>query len=170
MQVLSDSESASIRDEVTSCLLNDLWEELLIKHGTCWARVVSDSMYPTIWRDAHVLVERARPDKVRFGDIIVFRRNGSLTIHRVIGKRKFGGECHFLEKGDANLQSSLVPATDIIGRVTIIRNAGKSLPTISGSGRLFQLTLACISYTSLQLRTVLKYCLTWGGHTFYKHP
>jgi signal peptidase I len=163
------SYSKSYVSNVTSCVLNDLWEELVIKHGTCWAKVVSNSMYPMIRRDDQVLVERIYSESVRFGDIVVFRKDGRLTVHRVIGKREVGGEYHFLEKGDANLQSSLVPAKEIVGRVTIIKNKGKTLPVISGSGRLLQLTLACISYTSLQLRAMLKYRLVWGRHTSHKH-
>ncbi len=169
MPAFSDSDGVSLSIGMTPSVLNDLWEQLLIKHGRCWARVVSDSMYPTIRRGNRVLVEMASPDQVRFGDIVVFRRNGTLTVHRIIAKRKVIGECHFLEKGDASLQSSLVAAEDILGRVTSIRNSGKPLPTISGYGRLLQLALACISYTSLQVHAPLKYCLTRGRRTSQKH-
>lgn len=161
--------SKSYVPKVTTYVLNDLWEELVMKHGTCWARVVSNSMYPVIRQDDQVLVERVRPDKVRFGDIVVFRQDERLTVHRVIGKREVGGEYHFLEKGDASLQSSLVPAKEVIGRVTIIRNHGKTIPVISGSGRLLQLTLSCISYTSLQLRAMLKHRPARGRHTSQEH-
>ena len=146
------------RINTTTPAFSELWEELLVKHGTCWARVVSNSMYPTIKRDDQVLVEKALPEKIRFGDIVVFRRNGMLVIHRIIGKCKSGGEQHFLEKGDANHQSTFVPAKDIIGRVTIIKNADKAVPIISGAGRLLQLIFACISYTSLKLWAMLIYC------------
>ena len=169
MQIFSSRDRTSVGSNLNSCILNDLWEALLIKHETCWARVVSDSMSPAIRRGDQVLVEKTSSDKVRFGDIIVFKRNGTLTTHRVIGKYEFGGECYFREKGDAGLQSSLVPARDIIGRVVVVRNPSKSLTVISGSGRLLQLNLACISYTSLQLWRLLKYCLTLGGHTSHKH-
>lgn len=149
-------------------VLNELWEELLIQHTTCWARVVSNSMYPLIERGDQVLVERAILHKVHFGDIAVFRRNGTLMTHRVLRKCKFNGEYHFLEKGDATLQSSLVPAKNIIGWVIAIRNSGKTILTMSGSGRRLQLTLACISYASLHLWVMLEYCLTLGRRVTYQ--
>ena len=62
-----------------------MWEELLMKHETCWARVISDSMYPAIRRGDQVLEERAPLDKARFGDIIVFRRNRTATLPVEIG-------------------------------------------------------------------------------------
>jgi signal peptidase I len=166
--VLTDY-SISCVPKVTSCILNDLWEELVIKHGTCRARVVSNSMYPVIRRGDQVLVERARPDKVRFGDIVVFRQDEKLTVHRVIGKRKVGDEYHFQEKGDASLQSSLVPPKGIIGRVVNIRKQDKTILVISGPGRLLQLILACISCTSLWLSVTLKKRLVWKGHISHRH-
>jgi signal peptidase I len=143
-------------------ILNELWEELLIQHKICWARVISNSMYPLIQRDDQVLVERANLHKVHFGDIAVFRRNGTLMTHRVLRKHKFNGEYHFLEKGDATLQSGLVSAKNIIGWVIAIKSPGKTILTMSGSGRWLQLALACISYASLQLWVLLKYCMTLG--------
>ena len=150
-------------------LLNELWEELLKEQGTCWGKVISDSMRPLVQRGDRVLVEKAFPDKVRFGDIAVFRRNGQLIIHRVLGKREFIGKHHFLEKGDAILHTSLVPANNIIGRVSVIKNSDRTIRTLSGSGRICQLTLACISYTSLWLWRVLEYCLTRGERAAYNH-
>ena len=153
---------------MTPPVFNELWEELLIKHGTCWAKVVSDSMYPVIKRGNQVLVEKADPDQVRFGDIVVFRRSGTLVTHRVIGKSKLGGEYHLLEKGDANLQSTLVPVKDVIGRITAIRNTVKTLPIISGPGRLLQLILACISYTSVKIWAILRFCGTGLRRTSHR--
>ncbi len=169
MEALSNSETASATAETTSCVLNGLWEELLIKHETCWARVVSNSMYPSITRGDEVLVETAHTEKVRFGDIVVFKRNGGLITHRVIGKREFGGERHFLEKGDAVLRCSLVSARDVIGRVTAISTSGKTLAIVSGVGRLLQLTLACISCASLAPMAMLRYCRIRSGHRSRKH-
>ncbi len=165
MQVSLNDKSTGINPKIASYVLNDLWEELLMKNGACWARVVSDSMYPVIRRGNQVLVEKAFLDKIRFGDIVVFKRGGMLTIHRSIGRREIGGRYHFLEKGDANLQAKLIRAKSIIGRVTLIRTIGGPLRVIHGSGRWLQLALACISYTSFHLWTILRHCLARGGRT-----
>jgi signal peptidase I len=159
----------NIKLDIHSYLLNNLWEESLNKLGACWAKVVSDSMDPVIKQGDQVLVEVIRPERVRFGDIVVFKSNRVLIIHRVIGKRKVRKECHFIEKGDANLKSSIIPAKDIVGRITIIKNATKTVSTTSRSGRLLQLMLACISYISLRLYIILRYCLRRGrsSHLHY---
>lgn len=150
-------------------VLNDLWEKLLIEHETCWASVVSNSMSPMIKQGYQVLVEKAHADALRFGDIVVFRRPGNLMIHRILGQREFGGARYFLENGDANLHSSLVPGENIIGRVVVIRNSSKTFKTISGSGRLLQLTLACISYSSLRLLAALDHCSILGRSLASNH-
>jgi signal peptidase I len=153
---------------VNLCVLNDLWEELITKNETCWARVISSSMSPMIRSGDQVLVERTGYDNLRFGDIIVFKNDKRLIVHRIIGKREVGGEYYLLEKGDAVLQSSLVPPKQIIGRVVNIRKQGKTILVISGFGRLFQLILACISYTSLRLSVMLKNILFWRKHISHK--
>ena len=43
------------------------------------------SMYPTILANEPVLVEPIDPDEVHRGDIILYRSNGSLIAHRVMG-------------------------------------------------------------------------------------
>lgn len=42
-------------------------------------------MYPTILANEPVLVEPVDPDEVNRGDIILYRSNGSLIAHRVMG-------------------------------------------------------------------------------------
>lgn len=150
-------------------VLNELWEKLLIEHKTCWASVVSNSMSPLIKQGYQVLVEKAPPDVLRFGDIVVFRRHGNLMTHRILGQREFDWARCFLEKGDANLRSSLVPGKNIVGRVVVIRNSSKTFKTISGSGRLLQLTLACISYSSLRLLATLDHFSIHGRSLASNH-
>ena len=43
------------------------------------------SMYPTIMANEPVLVEPIDPDEIQRGDIILYRSNGSLIAHRVLG-------------------------------------------------------------------------------------
>lgn len=43
------------------------------------------SMYPTILANEPVLVEPIEPDEIHRGDIILYRSNGSLIAHRVMG-------------------------------------------------------------------------------------
>ena len=152
---------------VPTTVLNELWEQLLIEKGECWGKIISSSMYPIIKRDDQVLVERTHVAKVRFADIIVFKRNGKLVIHRMLGKRNFGEESHFLEKGDATVLAGLIPVEKVIGRVRAIKKSHKTIQTMSGRGRILQLALAFISYTSLKLWALLVFCFTCGKPTTY---
>lgn len=150
-------------------ILNELWVELLDKEGTRWGRVISDSMRPVITRGDRVMVEKTDAGKYRLGDIVVFRKNGLLVTHRIIGKREYQGRYYFLEKGDADLQTNLLPIEDIIGRVNSIKKAKRTIRTTSGTGRLLQLTLSCISYTAIQGWKAVEYCLTLGRRYTANH-
>ena len=132
-------------------LLNKLWEGLLAEHGTYWGKVISDSMRPLMREGDQVLVESTRQDAVHFGDIVVFERTGQLTVHRVIGKRVVGRQMNIIEKGDATLQPSLVPAVSIIGKVLVVRKSGGDIHVASRWGYAVQRLLACISRFSLGL-------------------
>ena len=149
-------------EQTPSMVLNELWEELLEKEGTRWGMVISDSMRPMITRGERVLVERVPPEKIRFGDIVVYKSNSILVTHRVLGKHRQKGICYFLEKGDALLQTSLVPADKIIGRVNAVRRQARPSRTITFAGRILQIMLGCISYMSLKFWVVLEYSLTLG--------
>ena len=43
------------------------------------------SMYPTIMANETILVEPIDPETVRMGDILLYRTNGRLIAHRVVG-------------------------------------------------------------------------------------
>ncbi len=130
---------------------NELWEEVLRKDGRTWGRIVSDSMAPSLRRGDEVLVELIDPGSLRFADVAVFRRGGALVTHRVIGKRRRGKEQCYLEKGDASLFWSLVAPEAVVGRVIAVRRGQRSRRTLSGAGRMLQLTLGLISLISLSL-------------------
>jgi signal peptidase I len=150
---------------VPSHVLSELWEEVVIERGASWGQVVSNSMWPAIKKGDRVLVERVLWDDLRFGDIIVFRKGETLSVHRVLAKRgaKTGG-C-LLEKGDAVLWWSFVPAEDVVGRVRSIQGPDRTTDVTSGYGRMLQLTLAVQSYVSLQGWRLLAFCLTRLGRT-----
>jgi hypothetical protein len=85
-----------------------------------------------------------------------------LVTHRVLGKRRQKDRYYFLEKGDALLQASLIPADRIIGRVNAVKRQARPSSTVSFAGRILQLMLASISYISLRVWIVLEYSLTLG--------
>lgn len=169
MQICLDIESAAIGSRVPSHILGELWEELLCERGTSWGRVVSDSMWPVIKKGDQVLVEKVPWDKVRFGDIVVFRRAGNLAVHRALGKRQMNGQWYLVEKGDALLWPGLVPAGEVVGRVLSIQSSRNTTNAISGCGRILQLALALQCYASVRSWRLVEHCLSRLGGTRYRH-
>ena len=168
MKIFSNSEGAVVTSGVPSYVLSELWQEVIVERGTNWGQVVSDSMWPAIKKGDRVLVEKVNWNRIRFGDVIVFRKAGNLTVHRVLAKRKIDGGCCFLEKGDAVLWSSLVPVEEVVGRVRSIESSGKKTDAVSGYGRFLQLSLALQSYASLHVWRLLAHCLRCLGQNPYR--
>lgn len=133
---------------VSQELLAELRQELFLKTGKQWARVISGSMSPLIRANDRVLIERLEPEYVRFGDVILFRSSDQGVIHRVVGKQRHLGKLAFLEKGDLNPSLGSIPAEHVLGRVSVVQRNGYTLSLLSGRGRVVQLGLACCSMAS----------------------
>jgi signal peptidase I len=162
-------EKGKESQNVSSLILNELWEELLYKEGVRWGMVISNSMYPVIRRGNQVLVEKATAGDIRFGDIFVFKNNGSLVTHRMLGTRKVREQLYVVEKGDALLHADLVPVESIIGKVSTIRMRNGKIRKLTGANRLTSLILSAVSRISLSGWTVLEYCLSLGRGHFVHH-
>lgn len=90
---------------------------LTLNFTTNHSYVTTPSMYPTIPPGSEVLIDRAANYQV--GDVVEFRGNGLLWVHRVV-KIKANGD--LITKGDnpQNAPDVFVPAitrADILGRV-----------------------------------------------------
>jgi signal peptidase I len=65
------------------------------------------SMYPTIMANETIMVEPIDPGTVRLGDIILYRTNGRLIAHRVVGINMLAVNSSSLHS-DLNTQSSVL--------------------------------------------------------------
>jgi signal peptidase len=74
----------------------------LVVNGYSSSVIMSGSMEPAIPVGSIVVVKSVDPDKVKIGDVIVFQRNNSKTLHRVIAKIAENNSYSFKTKGDAN--------------------------------------------------------------------
>lgn len=84
------------------------------------------SMYPFIrsndWVD--VALRKGRKDAIRKGDIILFKKDGSIYLHRVIRKAADG----FLVKGDMSFGGDgVIPPEDILARVIAIQRGARRI-------------------------------------------
>ena len=82
----------------------------------------SGSMAGVINKTDAVIYKRLEEnEKIKIGDIIVFKQNGKKVIHRVIDKKDAGREMRYYTKGDANLEidEGYREEKDIIGKVKL---------------------------------------------------
>jgi len=67
--------------------------------------IMSGSMEPAVQVGSIVVTQKIDVDNVKAGDIIVFQRSDSKTLHRVIDKIVENDSYYFKTKGDANEDS-----------------------------------------------------------------
>lgn len=97
----------------------EMWKNSGAQH---WIPVAGNSMLPTLRPGDSVRVAHGQKRILR-GDIVVFRQNGGLVIHRVLAAR---GE-FLLTKGDNRLRpDSPVPSAAVLGRVEERRRNGQT--------------------------------------------
>jgi len=77
-----------------------LIKKLIMKTGKCDLRIISDSMYPFIYKNRDISIKPEK--KYNIGDAIVFYNEDedALTCHRIIQKRRFGDTYGYITKGD----------------------------------------------------------------------
>ena len=94
------------------------------------------SMLPSI-EDGDVLhVAPASTARLKIGDIVLFKKDGVLKAHRIVGKDK-SKEC-FITRGDASTQTDgMVARGSIIGRIIAVESKdGRLLSTTTVSARV----------------------------------
>lgn len=100
------------QEEIINGLI-DIWQEQeLIRTLPAAGR----SMYPLIKQGDNLQIKFCHPEKLRTGDIIAFRRNDKIIVHRIIKKLPDG----YLEKGDLQLRGVRITPDQIIGRALLL--------------------------------------------------
>jgi hypothetical protein len=80
--------------------------------------VTGSSMRPTL-RDGDHVYGDFRPHAFRHGDILLFRQDGQLVVHRLVGRRTQPGAEGFVTRGDGRLMPDpLVTHDRVLGIVT----------------------------------------------------
>ena len=104
------------------------------------------SMFPTIMANETIMVEPIEPGTVQMGDIILYRTNGRLIAHRVVGMYTppsndsppvseqdgrssiLRNQCFFIFRGDAcAICDEPVTAGQILGKVVSVEREGASI-------------------------------------------
>ena len=71
------------------------------------------SMYPLIKDGDNLYIKFCKPNSIRVGDIVAFRRGKATIVHRLIRELDSG----FLEKGDLQLCAEFIEPEKIMGKV-----------------------------------------------------
>lgn len=113
-------------------------------------------MAPLVRPGDQVLISRIVSEQIRLGDIVLFRRDGDMIVHRVLKKHRSDKGIGFSEKGDNTLTCGLIDADKIIGRVTMVKGGRKMLGFGSPVDRLTNLTLSVWFYWTTATVAILR--------------
>ena len=108
---------------------------ILQEGGTVAVTVSGYSMYPMLKnrRDC-VVCEKYRGDGRKY-DVLLYKTDGKLVLHRVIKKHKKDG--NFIIRGDNCLRKEYVPEKNVIGILTEFTRKGKDCTVKSKGYRLY---------------------------------
>jgi signal peptidase I len=102
--------------------------DVLKKFGRLRLRAWGESMLPSVWPGDVVTVKRCRPEQLERGDIVLYRRNQRLFIHRVTAIQDACGEMQVVTQGDATPHSDPpVAASEVLGCVTNIARGARGV-------------------------------------------
>lgn len=102
--------------------------QLLEQQGRVTLRVRGSSMLPWVKPGDVALIRRAGIDDVRCGDVVLFRRDERLFVHRLVEKHGTLREARFLAKGDAHPGADgMVDRDLVLGRVIRIYRGDKQI-------------------------------------------
>jgi signal peptidase I len=105
----------------------DLVAEVVRGTGSASLKVTGFSMLPAIWPGDVLRVRSLSPDQIQQGQIVLYRRNGELVAHRVIGSPQ-SADSFVITRGDSvpSLDPLLQP-NEIIGQVVAICRNGRAV-------------------------------------------
>jgi hypothetical protein len=108
-------------------------------------RVTGRSMIPTLTPGQRIGVEFGpAPDALRCGDMLVFKQEGSVLVHRILGDAtRHGGSRKFRSRGDGVLKlDPPVEPESIIGRVTAFEHGNRWVSATTPGARLYARAMA----------------------------
>jgi hypothetical protein len=110
------------RTEDAACIADDLK-----RRGRISLRVHGTSMLPWVQPGDVALVRQASLENVRCGDVVLFRRENHLLVHRIVEKRG-SLAAEYFAKGDAHPNSDgRVEEKELLGRVVRLYRGRKRI-------------------------------------------
>lgn len=102
--------------------------DALKRRGRISLRVHGSSMLPWVLPKDIALIRRISMENVRCGDVVLFRRENQLFVHRIVEKRGSLSAAQLFSKGDAHPTSDgIVQEQELLGRVMRIYRDGRRI-------------------------------------------
>lgn len=102
--------------------------DALERRGRISLRVHGTSMQPWVRPKDIAMIRPISIENVRCGDVVLFRRENHLFVHRIVEKRGSLNAAQFFTKGDAHPTSDgVVQEQELLGRVTRIYRNGRRI-------------------------------------------
>jgi hypothetical protein len=102
--------------------------DALKRRGRISLRVHGTSMQPWVRPKDIALIRKISIENVRCGDVVLFRRDAHLLVHRIVEKRGSLDTAQIFSKGDAHPTSDgVVHERELLGRVVRIYRNGRRI-------------------------------------------
>jgi signal peptidase I len=102
--------------------------DALQRRGRISLRVYGTSMLPWVRPGDIALIRNASHENVRCGDVVLFRRNEHLYVHRIVKKEGSLDAAEFFAKGDAHpTTDGALGKQELLGRVVRIYRRGQRI-------------------------------------------
>jgi signal peptidase I len=102
--------------------------DALKRRGRISLRVYGTSMLPWVRPKDIALIRQTSIENVRCGDIVLFRRDNHLFVHRIVEKKGSLEAAKLLSKGDAHpTHDGVVEEQELLGRVVRIYRNGRRI-------------------------------------------
>lgn len=102
--------------------------DALKRRGRISLRVHGTSMLPWVRPKDIALIRKISIENVRCGDVVLFRRESHLLVHRIVEKRGSLNAAQLFSKGDAHPTSDgVVEGQELLGRVVRIYRNGRRI-------------------------------------------
>jgi signal peptidase I len=102
--------------------------DALKRRGRISLRVHGTSMLPWVRPKDIALIRQISIENVRCGDVVLFRRENHLLVHRIVEKRGSLNASQLFSKGDAHPTSDgVVREQELLGRVMRIYRGGRRI-------------------------------------------
>lgn len=146
-------ESPSVKESVSYGSCSSCAAEVthtVQEKGWAFLRVSGKSMLPWIREGDIVFLRRTRIFEIARGDVVVFQRNGTMCVHRVLAVRRDvsqdASNVSLITKGDATADADApVSSDDFRGKVEFVYRRNREINIASGWRRHVGKVLALLS-------------------------